>query len=65
MKKIVIILIVFILIPKFTFAESNMDTASIVEEQEASFGIKDFLKECENYAPDYIKDLDIKNVFNS
>ena len=65
MKKIVFILIVFILIPKYVFAESTLDTVSIIEEQENSFGIKDFLKECENYAPDYIKDLDIKNVFNS
>ena len=65
MKKIVIILIAFILIPKYTFAENSIDTASIMEKQESAFGIKDFLKECENYAPDYIKDLDIKNIFNS
>ena len=65
MKKIFIILIVFILIPKYTFAENEMDTTSIIEKQESAFGIKDFLKECENYAPDYVKDLDIKNIFNS
>lgn len=65
MKKIVIILIAFILIPKYTFAENSIDTESIMEKQESAFGIKDFLKECENYAPDYIKDLDIKNIFNS
>ena len=65
MKKIFIILIVFILIPKYTFAENEIDTISIIEKQESAFGIKDFLKECENYAPDYVKDLDIKNIFNS
>ena len=65
MKKIVIILILFILIPKYTFAENEIDTISIIEKQESAFGIKDFLKECENYAPDYVKDLDIKNIFNS
>ena len=65
MKKIVIFLIVFILIPKFVFAENTVDTASIIEEQKNTFGINDFLKECEKYEPDYLKDLDIKNVFNS
>ena len=65
MKKIVIFLIVFILIPKFVFAENTVDTASIIEEQKNTFGINDFLKECEKYEPDYLKDLDIKNIFNS
>ena len=65
MKKIIIILIIFIIIPKYTFAENMIDTASIIEKQESAFGIKDFLKQCENYAPDYIKELDIKNLFNN
>ena len=65
MKKIIIILIVFFIIPKYTFANNTVDTASIIEKQESAFGIRDFLKQCENYAPDYIKDLDIKNIFNN
>ena len=65
MKKIVIIFIVLIIIPKYSYAENTIDTASIIEKQEATFGIKDFLKDCEKYSPDFIKDMNIKNLFNS
>ena len=43
---------------------SNINTEKIIEEQESSFGIKDFLKEAENYAPDVIKELNVSNIFN-
>ena len=68
MKKIIVFLIVLILIPKCSYAEkvtNTVDTASILEKQEETFGIKDFLKDCEKYSPDFIKDLNIKNLFNS
>ena len=68
MNKIIAFLIVLIIIPNCSYAENSIDAvdaASIIKKQEETFGIKDFLKQCENYAPDYIKDLDIKNIFNS
>ena len=44
---------------------SNLiDKTTILEEQETSFGIRDFLKEAKNYAPDFINDLDVTNIFN-
>ena len=64
MKKILIfniIVIIFILMPKNIFASTD----TILEEQQSSFGIRDFLKETENYAPDFIKELDIQSIFNS
>lgn len=63
MKKIFIVVIVFILIPKYAYAENAIDLETIIEQQESTFGIKDFLKQCEKYAPDFIDDLNISNVF--
>ena len=65
MKKIFIIFIVLIVIPRCSYAENTIDTASIIEKQEATFGIKDFLEDCEKYSPDFIKDMNIKSLFNS
>ena len=63
MKKFFIVLIAIILIPKYAYAESAMDLGKIIEQHESTFGIKDFLKQCEKYAPDFIDDLNISNVF--
>lgn len=79
MKKIqilttIMIIAIFIFIPKNTKAynennqtsENNeINTDIILEEQQSTFGIRDFLKEAENYSPDFVKDLDISNIFNS
>ena len=79
MKKIqilttIMIIAIFIFIPKNTKAynennqtseKNEINTDIILEEQQASFGIRDFLKEAENYSPDFVKDLDISNIFNS
>ena len=63
MKKIFIVAIVFILIPKFVYAENAIDLGTIIEQQESTFGINDFLKQCEKYAPDFINDLNVSNIF--
>ena len=79
MKKIqilttIMIIAIFIFIPKNTKAYNENDQTSekneintdiILEEQQSTFGIRDFLKEAENYSPDFVKDLDISNIFNS
>ena len=79
MKKIqilttIMIIAIFIFIPKNTKAYNENDQTSekneintdiILEEQQSNFGIRDFLKEAENYSPDFVKDLDISNIFNS
>ena len=68
MKKLIIFLIVFILIPNISCAEESfatLDTSTIIKKQEESFGIRDFLRDCERYAPDFINDLNIKNLFNN
>lgn len=59
-----ILITIIILLPKITYADNAIDIEAILEEQESSFGIKDFLKEAESYAPDFIKELDISNIFN-
>ena len=79
MKKIqilttIMIIAIFIFIPKNTKAynennqtseKNEINTDIILEEQQSNFGIRDFLKEAENYSPDFVKDLDISNIFNS
>lgn len=68
-KKIcVIVLTILILISKNGYASNNTEEINkdtILNEQQAGFGIKDFLKEAENYLPDFISDVDISNIFNS
>ena len=71
MKKMYLyIAIIIILIPTNIYASNNnetsnnIDTETILDEQQSTFGIKEFLKEAENYAPDFIKELDISNIFN-
>ncbi len=65
------IIIIMILVPKICYASNELeentviDTNTILEEQQENFGIRDFLKESENYAPDFLKDLDITNIFNN
>lgn len=59
-----IFFIILIIIPKKVFSVDNFISDSVLEEQLNSFGIKDFLKETQKYAPDFIKELDIKNLFN-
>lgn len=79
MKKIqilmtIMIIAIFIFIPKNTKAynennqtseKNEINTDIILEEQQSTFGIRDFLKEAENYSPDFVKNLDISNIFNS
>lgn len=64
MKKIIIIFAIVIFLPKFVFANSEMEISSVLEEQQSAFGIKDFIKQCENYTNDFFEDTDISNVFN-
>lgn len=67
-KLCVIVLTILILISKNCYASNNteeINTDTILNEQQASFGIKDFLKEAKNYLPDFISDIDISNIFNS
>lgn len=63
MKKFFIVVIAFILIPKYAYAENAIDLGTIIEQQESTFGINDFLKQCEKYAPDFINDLNVSNIF--
>ena len=68
MKKIIVFLIVFMLIPNISCAEESsatLDTPAIIKKQEETFGIRDFLRDCEKYAPDFINDLNIRNLFKN
>ena len=76
MKKILYVclaIVTILLIPQLSYANDaeqsnstnhNIDTEAILEEQKSSFGIRDFLKDAENYAPDFMKELDISNMFD-
>lgn len=61
---VISIICLIIFIPKNTYANNEINTETILEEQQSTFGIKDFLKEAENYSPDFVKELDISNMFN-
>ena len=63
MKKLYIVIIIMILIPKISYANNTIETDNILEEQEENFGIKDFLKETKQYIPDFIKEIDINDLF--
>lgn len=63
MKKTIIVLIFFILVPTYNYAENMADLETIIKQQESTFGINDFLKQCEKYAPDFINDLNVSNMF--
>lgn len=75
MKKIYLYIIVItigiIFLPKSVFAYNEnkneteaVDLNSILDEEKENFGIKDFIKSAESYSPDFIKDLNISNVFD-
>ena len=68
MKKIIVFLIVLMLIPNISCAKESsvtLDTPAIIKKQEETFGIRDFLRDCEKYAPDFINDLNVKNLFKN
>lgn len=68
MKKILylyLVIIIVILIPKITYADNTVNSEAILEEQKSSLGIRDFLQEAEDYAPDFIKELNISNIFDT
>ena len=46
------------------FAENEPNSENILEEQKSNFGIKEFLNEAKSYAPDFIQELDISNMFD-
>ena len=70
-KWYIITLIIIMFIPNNVYAENQndmntqtIDTNAVLEEQQTNFGIRDFLKEAENYVPDFISNVDISNIFN-
>lgn len=66
MKRVLYITIILImLIPKNTYAESNLNTQEILDGQKSDFKIGNFIEEAKKYAPDFIKEMDINNVFES
>lgn len=68
MKKCIFILLLFIIIifPKITFAENLTSLDDTIKEQEASFGIKEFLKNIEKYnISENANDLNINEMFNN
>ena len=66
MKKIlfVIILLIFVMIPNFTYC-TEKDTDLILQEQQEKFGINDFIKEAEHYSKDIFDDINIKDMLDS
>lgn len=68
MKKTIFFLIVLMLIPSISCAKESsvtLDTPAIIKKQEETFGIKDFIKDCEKYSPDFMRDLNINSFFNN
>ena len=66
MKKIlfVIVLLIFVMIPNFTYC-TEKDTDLILQEQQEKFGINDFIKEAEHYSKDIFDDINIKDMLDS
>ena len=65
-KLIVISIIMIILVPNISYSEDdeNINTKEILENQESTFEIKNFLKEAEEYSKNTLE-LDISNIFKS
>ena len=61
-RKILILLIIFIFIPKITNA-INL-TTDTVQEQKEIFGISDFIKETEKYSNDFLEDISTQDMLN-
>ncbi len=66
MKKILVWIIInlIIIIPSISYSTFNINTTEELEEQKASFKIKDFLNEAQKYSPEFIKELGISNIFS-
>lgn len=64
MKKIIIIFMVLVLLPKSVLANTSEDTNAVLDEQQSAFGIKDFLKQCKNYTNDLFDEVDISDIFS-
>ena len=62
-KLLVIGFIIIIFLPNTSYATENENT-DILEKQETNFGIRNFLKEADEYNKDSIN-LDISNIFKS
>ena len=66
MKKVVVFTIILImLIPKFTYAENELNTEKLLEEQKAGFKIENFIEETKKYIPDFLKEMNINIIFES
>ena len=66
MKRVLFFTIILImLIPKITYAENSLDTEDILKGQKSDFKIGNFIEETKKYAPDFIKEMDIDNIFES
>ena len=65
MKKTLFLAIVLImLIPNFTYAEF-LNTNEILEGQKSDFKIANFIEETKKYAPDFIQEMNINDIFES
>ncbi len=60
----IVIFLIFILVPKFTYAEEQTKE-NILNKQTEGFGISDFIEEANKYSTDVFNDINMKDVFNS
>lgn len=63
--KIITITISIIIFPNLIYADSDLNTQQILKQQESNFGVREFLKETEQYTPDFMKDIDIEETFST
>lgn len=66
MKKIlfVILIVILVAIPNYTYCTDN-DTDAIIKEQQESFGIYDFINNAEKYSDSVFDDINMKDILNS
>lgn len=67
MKKTIILSILLMCLSFFNNKVFATDTgiAEILQEQQESFGIADFLKETEKYSGEFLEDIDISEILNN
>ena len=67
MKKIVLLLILFIIaMPHFSYAtEEGLSTEEIMESQQESLDINSFIEEADKYTNDVYEDIDMGELFSS
>ena len=61
MKRLIILIVLIILIPNTSFAETDKEIMNTTKDK---FNISEFIKEAEKYTGDFLEDTDLTETLN-